>query len=113
MPSHKSGASVCLIKFIMNVRKLGALLLLVVGFAGDSCVADTVTNGDKFVECHNPSHPNVLMIVIDDLNDWVGYLGGHPQARTPCLDALAADPVEADANAAENDAEVAVEDPAT
>ena len=91
MPSHKSGASVCLIKFIMNVRKLGALLLLVVGFAGDSCVADTVTNGDKFVECHNPSHPNVLMIVIDDLNDWVGYLGGHPQARTPCLDALAAD----------------------
>ena len=37
-----------------------------------------------------PTHPNVLMIVIDDLNDWVGYLGGHPQARTPCLDALAA-----------------------
>ena len=36
------------------------------------------------------SHPNVLMIVIDDLNDWVGYLGGHPQASTPCMDALAA-----------------------
>jgi len=35
-------------------------------------------------------HPNVLMIVIDDLNDWVGYLGGHPQARTPCMDALTA-----------------------
>ena len=35
-------------------------------------------------------HPNVLMIVVDDLNDWVGYLGGRPQARTPCLDALAA-----------------------
>lgn len=34
--------------------------------------------------------PNVLMIVIDDLNDWVGCLGGHPQARTPCMDALAA-----------------------
>lgn len=35
------------------------------------------------------SHPNVLMIVIDDLNDWVGYLGDHPQVKTPCMDALA------------------------
>jgi arylsulfatase A-like enzyme len=33
--------------------------------------------------------PNVLLIVVDDLNDWVGYLGGHPQAKTPHLDALA------------------------
>ena len=34
--------------------------------------------------------PNVLFIVVDDLNDWVGCLGGHPQARTPHIDALAA-----------------------
>jgi hypothetical protein len=33
--------------------------------------------------------PNVLFIAVDDLNDWVGYLGGHPQARTPHIDALA------------------------
>ncbi len=33
--------------------------------------------------------PNVLFIAIDDLNDWVGCLGGHPQARTPNLDQLA------------------------
>ena len=33
--------------------------------------------------------PNVLMIVIDDLNDWVGPLGGHPQVKTPAIDALA------------------------
>lgn len=33
--------------------------------------------------------PNVLFIAIDDLNDWVGCLGGHPQARTPNLDRLA------------------------
>jgi len=33
--------------------------------------------------------PNVLFIPIDDLNDWVGHLGGHPQARTPNIDALA------------------------
>jgi arylsulfatase A-like enzyme len=33
---------------------------------------------------------NVLFIAIDDLNDWVGCLGGHPQARTPNMDRLAA-----------------------
>lgn len=34
--------------------------------------------------------PNVVMICIDDLNDWVGYLGGNPEAKTPNIDALAA-----------------------
>ncbi len=33
--------------------------------------------------------PNILFIAVDDLNDWVGCLGGHPQARTPHIDALA------------------------
>ena len=33
--------------------------------------------------------PNVLFICIDDLNDWTGFLGGHPQAVTPHMDALA------------------------
>ena len=35
------------------------------------------------------SRPDVLFIAVDDLNDWVGVLGGHPQARTPNIDALA------------------------
>lgn len=34
--------------------------------------------------------PNVLFLSIDDLNDWLGTLGGHPQTRTPNLDRLAA-----------------------
>jgi len=34
--------------------------------------------------------PNVLFIAVDDLNDWVGCLGGHPQAKTPNIDRLAA-----------------------
>ena len=33
--------------------------------------------------------PNILLVSIDDLNDWVGCLGGHPQARTPNIDRLA------------------------
>ena len=36
-----------------------------------------------------PGKPNVLLIAIDDLNDWVGCLGGHPDARTPHIDRLA------------------------
>jgi len=40
-----------------------------------------------------PTHaapPNILFIAIDDLNDWVGPLGGHPQVKTPNMDRLAA-----------------------
>ncbi|MGB0580955.1 MAG: sulfatase [Limisphaerales bacterium] len=32
---------------------------------------------------------NVLVIIADDLNDWIGCLGGHPQVRTPNIDRLA------------------------
>ena len=35
------------------------------------------------------SNPNVLMIVMDDMNDWLGVMGGHPQAKTPNMDRLA------------------------
>jgi arylsulfatase A-like enzyme len=34
--------------------------------------------------------PNVLFIAVDDLNDWIGPLGGNPQSKTPNLDRLAA-----------------------
>ena len=33
--------------------------------------------------------PNVVLISVDDLNDWCGCLGGHPQASTPNVDRLA------------------------
>ncbi|SDW29838.1 Arylsulfatase A [Lutibacter oricola] len=33
--------------------------------------------------------PNVLLIMVDDMNDWVGAFGGHPQAITPNMDKLA------------------------
>jgi len=37
----------------------------------------------------NPQRPNVLFIAIDDQNDWVGHMGGHPLAHTPHIDQLA------------------------
>ena len=33
--------------------------------------------------------PNVVLIICDDLNDYVETLGGHPQAKTPNIDRLA------------------------
>ncbi len=33
--------------------------------------------------------PNILFIAIDDQNDWIGCLGGHPQVQTPHIDRLA------------------------
>lgn len=33
--------------------------------------------------------PNILFIAVDDLNDWIEPMGGHPQAKTPNLSRLA------------------------
>ena len=31
------------------------------------------------------ARPNVLFIAVDDLNDWIGCMDGHPDAHTPNL----------------------------
>ncbi|MEZ4697360.1 MAG: sulfatase [Rhodothermales bacterium] len=38
----------------------------------------------------NTPPPNILFIAVDDLNDWVGALNGHPNTLTPNIDRLAA-----------------------
>jgi iduronate 2-sulfatase len=48
--------------------------------------------GTKETENKN-SQPNVLFIIVDDLNDYQGWLGGHPQAKTPNMDRLATEGV--------------------
>ena len=48
------------------------------------------SNGNGETEgAHKGERPNVLFIAVDDLNDWIGVLGGHPQAKTPHMDELA------------------------
>lgn len=32
---------------------------------------------------------NVVLIILDDMNDYIGYMGGHPQTQTPNIDGLA------------------------
>jgi len=45
------------------------------------------TKGKKAVA--SAARPNILFIVCDDMNDWVGFLGGHPDTQTPNMDRLA------------------------
>jgi len=50
------------------------------------------TKSTKSTKKRTPSaagKPNVLFIIADDLRDYVGWMGGHPQARTPNMDRLA------------------------
>jgi arylsulfatase A-like enzyme len=54
---------------------------------GATIVCLGLASGAKAAE---PVRPNVLMICIDDMNDWVGFLDGHPQTKTPNMDRLAA-----------------------
>lgn len=49
-----------------------------------SVLISSCNNSPQIIE-----KPNVLFVSIDDLNDWTGYLGGHPQALTPSLDRFA------------------------
>lgn len=59
------------------MKHLAQLLLICVCAWGTQCCASVLK-------------PNVLFIAIDDQNDWIGHLGGHPLAKTPNLDRLAA-----------------------
>ncbi|MEO1528700.1 MAG: sulfatase [Planctomycetota bacterium] len=60
-------------------KRTFALLILLVSYTAIT----PATWGDS-------TQPNVLFIAIDDMNDWTGFLGGHPQSITPNLDRLAA-----------------------
>ncbi len=67
-------------------RRWGGLAGL--GVAAFTGLAALFTGGDARGEA--PPRPNVLFVAVDDLNDWTGFLGGHPGARTPNMDRLAA-----------------------
>ena len=42
------------------------------------------------VRAEEKPRPDIVFIIVDDLNDWLGCLGGHPDAKSPNIDALAA-----------------------
>lgn len=52
-------------------------------------IAATLALTATMAAADEPRRPNVLFIAIDDLNDWVEPLDGHPLARTPHMQRLA------------------------
>ena len=58
-------------------------LLLILGFLLAGCGTTEVP------EEQEEQQPNVLLIICDDLNDYSGAFGGHPQVKTPNIDRLA------------------------
>ncbi len=72
------------------LQQLAASGLLLAGCqSGDKQQSNSGTGGTPV-----PKRPNVLMIIMDDLNDWVGYMGTNPQVLTPNMDRLAASGVQ-------------------
>ena len=65
---------------VLRLVVFTSLLVAATGCGQKVTVEETVSES---------SPPNVLFIAVDDLNDWVGYTGTHPDARTPNIDALA------------------------
>jgi arylsulfatase A-like enzyme len=64
----------------MSKLHLSLILIFTLATAFAPGIAEAATPGDK---------PNVLFIAVDDLNDWIGVLGGNPQSKTPNIDRLA------------------------
>ncbi len=54
-----------------------------------SIVASIIVSMISFSSFADDNKPNVLIILVDDLNDYQGVFGGHPQAKTPNIDKLA------------------------
>ena len=61
--------------------RVHSIALAVIALAASATFAESAQPGKR---------PNVLFVAVDDLNDWVGCLGGHPGAKTPHIDRLAA-----------------------
>jgi arylsulfatase A-like enzyme len=53
-------------------------------------VLTSLAAGVATADNKSDARPNILMIAVDDLNHWVGYLGRNEQTRTPHIDRLAA-----------------------
>ena len=64
------------------MRRLILMALVLTGLLGCGSAPKPVTKPK--------SPPNILFIAVDDLNDWIGCMGGNPQSITPNFDRLAA-----------------------
>jgi arylsulfatase A-like enzyme len=75
------------IRILQIALRSKILLLLFIALLG---LAEAQTGGRQQRPRGATVKPNYLIIAIDDLNDWIGSLGGHSQVKTPNIDRLAA-----------------------
>lgn len=61
------------------------LIVAVVWLGSDVSSRAACVQAEKQIK----TKPNILFIAIDDQNDWIGCLDGHPQVKTPNIDRLA------------------------
>lgn len=54
-----------------------------------AAVAAGVIYKSEWFAALKKEYSNVLMLIVDDLNDWIGPLQGHPNSKTPNIDRLA------------------------
>ena len=54
-----------------------------------TCILSFIILAGTPLAARTAEKPNILFIAIDDQNDWIGCLNGHPQAKTPHIDRLA------------------------
>src|SRR5438445_6571064 len=64
-----------------RLPRLLLALLVGLGFTGAVAAADRA--GKSGGGAAEGGKPNVLFFAVDDLNDWVGVLGGHAGVKTP------------------------------
>ena len=74
----------------IDVCKAAIVLIVVLAMLGCKKTVDGDKKNTISPDIDKSKGANVLFIAIDDLNDWIGCLGGHPDAQTPNLDKLAA-----------------------
>jgi len=73
----------------MKNNKLNRLLCISI-LLGITLISYSCERAVNKKEVKKPAvKPNVLFIAVDDLNDWIGVMNGHPQSKTPNIDKLA------------------------
>ncbi len=66
------------------MKKENFFLIIITTVLFFSCV-----KGKQGETIFQAKKPNVLFIAVDDLNNWLGCMNGHPNTKTPNLDKLA------------------------
>ena len=70
-----------------RILQMAWLSLLTIVFASFTSCTNKQT--EEKAEEEPVAKQNILFIAVDDLNDWIGPLKGHPQTKTPNIDKLA------------------------